>query len=371
MAKLNYQYQGGNSRRPPRGTSANFRLPLIFVIIALLTGGIIYLILPRDAATVTETPTENNNVQQENAPAPDAAPLPSPEESPAVSGNSKDTKTEDSGKPAPQEETAPEQNNTSESEAEQPKAGLRHQPSDFPEKGKPWAGDTPEKPPLMPENGENSAAWRAEAQALTEKHLQLIRDHADIPGFTVRHRVQSGESFSRIASKNDTTYDMIKTLSGFAANHNPNKLNVGQNLRLLPGPWHIVVEKNAKLLKLYTLHGGKEALFAVWDIGIGRQNTTPEGEFVIYDRLVNPSWTAPDGSIIDFKNPENPLGTRFLKLAKKSTPRIPAGGFGIHGTNDNSSVTRSWSSGCIRMRNADIETLFSIVPARSRVTVKE
>ena len=131
-----------------------------------------------------------------------------------------------------------------------------------------------------------------------------------------------------------------------------------------------MIEKKAKLLKLYAVRDKKEKLFAVWDIGIGRQKTTPAGEFVVCGRIYNPSWTAPDGSIIAFGKPENPLGTRFLKLARQATPTQPANGLGIHGTNDEASVTKSLSSGCIRMRNADVEILTSIVPSKTRVTIK-
>jgi lipoprotein-anchoring transpeptidase ErfK/SrfK len=59
-----------------------------------------------------------------------------------------------------------------------------------------------------------------------------------------------------------------------------------------------------------------------------------------------------------------------LKLARQKTPTQPANGLGIHGTNDEASVTKSLSSGCIRMRNADVEILTSIVPSKTRVTIK-
>jgi lipoprotein-anchoring transpeptidase ErfK/SrfK len=46
------------------------------------------------------------------------------------------------------------------------------------------------------------------------------------------------------------------------------------------------------------------------------------------------------------------LGTRRLYLGD---------GYGIHGTNDPSSIGRSVSHGCVRMRNEDIERLFDMV----------
>ena len=350
MAQLNYQYQGGNRVRPPRrNDSGRFRLLLISIVIALITAGIVFLLLPAKTAEV------------KNSAAADAG------TATAVSQAEKTAEKPAAAEVKQKQKVAPVSGKKAE-KADVP--GEKFTPSDFPEKGKPWKGDAPETPPLIPEKGENSAAWRSEAQQLTAKHLAAIAKRSDIPEFTIRHTVKSGENFSRIASKNHTTYEMIKLLSGFSRKHNANRLNVGQNLRLLPGPWHIVIEKKAKLLKLYAVRDKKEKLFAVWDIGIGRQKTTPAGEFVICGRIYNPSWTAPDGSIIAFGKPENPLGSRFLKLARQKTPTQPANGLGIHGTNDEASVTKSLSSGCIRMRNADVEILTSIVPSKTRVTIK-
>ena len=65
------------------------------------------------------------------------------------------------------------------------------------------------------------------------------------------------------------------------------------------------------------------------------------------------------------------LGDYFLKLAPASTPGKPLLGYGIHGTPDESSVTKSLSNGCIRMRNADVELLYLLVPGRTPVEITE
>ena len=49
----------------------------------------------------------------------------------------------------------------------------------------------------------------------------------------------------------------------------------------------------------------------------------------------------------------NPLGTRWMGLSAK--------GYGIHGTNVPSSIGKSASHGCIRMRQSDLEELFEMV----------
>lgn len=57
------------------------------------------------------------------------------------------------------------------------------------------------------------------------------------------------------------------------------------------------------------------------------------------------------------------FGTRWLGLD------VPWGIYGIHGTNKNVSIGRRVSAGCIRMRNADVEELFELVPVGTRVTI--
>lgn len=54
------------------------------------------------------------------------------------------------------------------------------------------------------------------------------------------------------------------------------------------------------------------------------------------------------------------LGTRRLVLGD---------GYGIHGTNNPSSIGRSVSHGCVRMRNEDIERLFEMVPIGTPVFI--
>jgi lipoprotein-anchoring transpeptidase ErfK/SrfK len=54
------------------------------------------------------------------------------------------------------------------------------------------------------------------------------------------------------------------------------------------------------------------------------------------------------------------LGTRRLVLGD---------GYGIHGTNEPSSIGRSVSHGCVRMRNQDIEKLYDMVPVGTPVFI--
>ena len=57
------------------------------------------------------------------------------------------------------------------------------------------------------------------------------------------------------------------------------------------------------------------------------------------------------------------FGTRWMGL------NVPWGVYGIHGTNKPGSIGHRASAGCFRMRNSDVEELYSIVPYKTRVVV--
>jgi len=89
-----------------------------------------------------------------------------------------------------------------------------------------------------------------------------------------------------------------------------------------------------------------------YDTAVGAETTpTPGGEFTIANMIPEPTWYGPKKVVAPGK--DNPLGTRWLGLSLK--------GFGIHGTTAPKSIGRAASHGCIRMRNRDVEELFTKV----------
>jgi hypothetical protein len=90
----------------------------------------------------------------------------------------------------------------------------------------------------------------------------------------------------------------------------------------------------------------------VYRVAVGApESPSPTGRFTIVRRLTNPTYYAP-GTIIP-PGPANPLGPRWIGL------NLP--GYGIHGTNQPSSIGRDASHGCVRMRNRDVAELFARV----------
>jgi len=92
----------------------------------------------------------------------------------------------------------------------------------------------------------------------------------------------------------------------------------------------------------------------MYAVAVGAAATpSPIGTFTIVNRVTNPTYYRP-GKVVP-PGPRNPLGTRWIGLSQK--------GYGIHGTDVPQSIGYAKSSGCIRLRNADVERLFERVRA--------
>jgi hypothetical protein len=87
---------------------------------------------------------------------------------------------------------------------------------------------------------------------------------------------------------------------------------------------------------------------------------SPTGDFTVVNRLENPTYYRP-GVVIE-PGVSNPLGTRWMGLSQK--------GFGIHGTNQPKSIGKAASHGCIRMTQADLEELFTLVHVGDTVSIR-
>lgn len=120
------------------------------------------------------------------------------------------------------------------------------------------------------------------------------------------------------------------------------------------GSTHIIVDKWRNRLFLYS--GDGEA--TRYPVATGRTTgRTPEGRFPVARKLrLSP------GS----HNPQ--LGSYWLGLG---VPEAKDGSkFGIHGTNDPSSIGRHLSGGCIRMFNQDIAAVYDRVEVGTLVEIR-
>lgn len=405
MAKIDYEFDQGDGR--PNKAGMRLRLAAIFIVVAALTCAIVYFLIPKSDGTPEELPAlppeESTTLPADDENVREAESRDPVEVSPGT--ESELPQPADGQSPDP-ETTVEETSGTEETPPEAPPEQTE-EATLLPEKGKPWIGDPIIDRPDVPKTdiptdvkpsldaaftraetslGEKnfaaaaesarailgnssvipySSEWRQAAALLTEANLTAFETRAEMGDSTLIHPVKPGESYSALAAKYHTTIDAIKHYNRVP--EKDNILRIGKKLLIHPGPWKIMIHKNARVLELYN----RDTLYAVFDVGIGRLGKTPTAKFVISSKLRNPDWYMPGGGVVKYGDPENPLGNYFLKLAPTGSPDRPLLGYGIHGTQDESDITRSLSNGCIRMRDADVSKLYIIVPARTPVEIVE
>lgn len=183
-----------------------------------------------------------------------------------------------------------------------------------------------------------------------------------MPG-KVDYVVQPGDSIEKIAKKFGTTIDLVQEGNQLK---NPDLIKAGDRLIVLTGKVSIVVSKarNDLLVRM------GDQFFKRYRVGTGKYSKTPVGTFVVNDRQKEPVWWRPDGKEIPFGDKENILGTRWMSIrATGSTPGVK--GYGIHGTWDETSIGKSESAGCIRMKNSDVEELYKFISVNTPVLITE
>jgi hypothetical protein len=90
----------------------------------------------------------------------------------------------------------------------------------------------------------------------------------------------------------------------------------------------------------------------VYTVAVGKPTTpSPTGTFTIERRVANPTYHHGGKTVLP--GPGNPVGTRWMGLSIH--------GYGIHGTNEQKSIGKAASHGCIRMAKADLEEFYEMV----------
>lgn len=107
--------------------------------------------------------------------------------------------------------------------------------------------------------------------------------------------------------------------------------------------YSITVNLSTKRLALYKNGSPIDS----YPVGVGKMLTpTPSGTYTIINKVSNPG---------------GPFGAMWMGLSKPH--------YGIHGTNDPSSIGKLVSHGCIRMYNKDVLELSRLVSIGTPVTI--
>ena len=99
--------------------------------------------------------------------------------------------------------------------------------------------------------------------------------------------------------------------------------------------------------------------------------STPTGVFEIGRKKEDPLWYAPDWYYVERGLPIPPAYSdeRYRRGMLGDYALYLSDEIAIHGTEDESSVGRASSHGCLRMRNADIAVVFPLVQLGTRVDI--
>lgn len=196
---------------------------------------------------------------------------------------------------------------------------------------------------------------------LGEVNMKLLRSSLMMPGKEY-YVIQSGDYLQKIAKKYNTTVALLKTMNGMESD----VIRLGDRLLVFNSTFTLRVSKNRNELDLVS--NGK--LFKRYSVGTGKFGKTPAVQFSIIDKIVEPPWTRPsDNKQIEYGDPENVLGSRWMAIKSADHPELT--GFGIHGTWERDSIGQQSSAGCIRMLNEDVEELFDLVPRKLTVIISD
>ena len=175
--------------------------------------------------------------------------------------------------------------------------------------------------------------------------------------FIKTYEVVSGDMLAVIGRRFLVPYELVMKMNRLASD----RINVGQKLRVLQGPIHLEILRRRFELRAWC----DDVCLKGYPIALGKENSTPQGNFVVVKKIMNPPYQPqhkPKSEFRDSGAPDNPLGTRWIDLGDS---------YGIHGTIEPQGIGTMASEGCIRLLKKDVEELYDfVVPGASKVTIQ-
>jgi lipoprotein-anchoring transpeptidase ErfK/SrfK len=202
--------------------------------------------------------------------------------------------------------------------------------------------DFPESPEI--------ADWQKKVENI---NIKLLFSSVQTPKSMI-YQIRPGDTLNKIAREYKTTTELIMKSN----NINDALIIPGRKIKIWNAPFNILVDKSQNILLLRS----NEEIFKTYIVSTGKDNCTPVGTFKIVNKLPNPTWFKA-GAVVPAESPQNVLGTRWMGFN--------LAGYGIHGTTEPKELGKQVTQGCVRLSNADVEELYSIVPQGTEVTIIE
>lgn len=201
------------------------------------------------------------------------------------------------------------------------------------------------------------------ASAASADEMRLART---LSGGEIQYTVRKGDSFAAMGSRFGVEPSVLAQANGRGIG---DRLKPGSSLQVdnrhvVPDDLEdgIVIDMPQRMV--FFVAGG--VLAAAYPAAMGQASwRTPQGDFTVVDKTVNPTWTVPASIQRDMARkgravltrvaagPRNPLGKRWIGLSLD--------GIGIHGTTKPLSVYHFLSHGCVRLNADDVAALFVMV----------
>jgi hypothetical protein len=183
--------------------------------------------------------------------------------------------------------------------------------------------------------------------------------------YTSYYVIQPGDMLARLDSPPNRLRVPTELIEEVNPRLNPRNLKPGTRIKLMQGIYHAIVHTKDYTMDLYLKTWDKPLTFAGRvRVGIGKHDATPSGVFQVRSKEKQVAWYPPPGS--EFKKriawgePNYPLGRDGLWIGLKGVQdeNQASTGYGLHGTDDPSSIGKAESLGCIRMLDEDITFTF-------------
>ncbi|MDP7008028.1 MAG: L,D-transpeptidase family protein [Phycisphaerales bacterium] len=181
--------------------------------------------------------------------------------------------------------------------------------------------------------------------------------------YSIDYTVRSGDSLSGIVQKMGLQVDW-RFIQRINSIRKPSAIRVGQNLKLVTGPFHVVIDKDTYRADVYLGDGNDQIFVRSYKVGLGEYNSTPTGLFKVRrnSKLINPPWINPrTREPFSADNPLNPIGERWIGLEGIDERTKDYSGLGIHGTIEPQTIGTDASMGCIRMHEDDVSQVYEML----------
>lgn len=202
-----------------------------------------------------------------------------------------------------------------------------------------------------------------------------ITPGSDVVGENQVTQANAGEDLGDVGRRfNIGTYEMIEANPNVNFDHpqNADKILIPSRRILPPGPRKGIVINLAEM-RIYYYHPN-ESKVSTYPIGIGQDGwSTPIGTNRIIRMRKDPIWVPPDSIRENYEQngkelpaqvpagPNNPLGRYALTTGFENIV--------IHGSPWPQGIGVRSSHGCLRMNNADVEELYSMVKVNTPVRI--